>query len=163
MKKVLIIIGIILVAIFFLRFVIGGPEDSWICEKIPASAGDSGEARWIKHGNPEYPKPVVSCGGVKPLPRTKEECLAQGGVWKKQGPEPFETCNRKTKDRGNLCRDNDECEGMCQVDLTREELQKGIRGEIKTDKKYGQCSVWVVELGCQGMMKNGKVQVICID
>ena len=154
MKKILIIFGIIFALIFFLRFVIGGNEDSWICNE---------KGGWIKHGNPAYPSPVIPCGGTKPLGKTKEECLAQGGVWEKQGPEPFETCDRKTIDRGNLCRDNDECEGWCQADLTREELRQGMSGEVKTRKKYGQCSVWVVELGCFGMMEKGKVQVICID
>ena len=159
MKKPFIIIGIVLVTILVLRFILGGDEDTWICETKPAS----GEARWIKHGNPAYPSPVITCKGTKPLGKTKEECLTQGGVWKKQGPEPFETCNRKAIDRGNLCRDNGECEGMCQVDLTQEELSQGMRGKVTTSKKYGQCSVWVVELGCRGMMKQGKVQVICID
>src|SRR3989344_3308914 len=147
MKKILIIFGIIFALIFFLRFVIGGNEDSWICNE----KGD-----WIKHGNPAYPSPVIPCSGTKPLGKTKEECLAQGGVWEKQGPEPYETCDRKTIDRGNLCRDNDECEGWCQADLTREELRQGMSGEAKTRKKYGQCSVWVVELGCFGMMEKGK-------
>ena len=86
-----------------------------------------------------------------------------GGVWKKQGPEPYETCNRKAIDRGNLCRDNGECEGMCQVELTEEEMSQGMRGKTNIKKNYGQCSVWVVELGCNGMMKQGKVSVICID
>lgn len=52
---------------------------------------------------------------------------------------------------------------MCQVQLTKDELSKGMRGVIPTNKKYGQCSEWVVVLGCQGMMKDGKAQVICIN
>lgn len=156
MKKVYFIFGFFIIAFFcllFIRFMFGGPEDSWICK----------DNQWIKHGNPSYPKPVLPCGGVKPLPRNKEDCLVQGGIWAKQGPEPFETCNRKAKDRGNLCRDNGECEGMCQINLTREELNQGMRGKISIGKKFGQCSVWVVELGCFGMMKEGKAQVICVD
>lgn len=163
MKKILVIIGLIIFFIFFLRFVIGDHEDSWICEKPPASAGGSGEAQWVKHGKPSYPKPIVSCGKTTLLPRNKEDCLKTGGVWKKQGPEPFETCNRKAKDRGNLCRDNSECEGTCQVNLTKEELTLGMRGKPIKNKNIGQCSVWIVELGCFGMMNKGKAQVICID
>jgi len=87
----------------------------------------------------------------------------QGGVWEKLGPDPFETCNRKAIDRGALCRDSSECEGMCQVSLTREELQNGMKNKLFKTVKYGQCSVWRVELGCQGHMKDGKVNVICID
>ena len=153
MKKLAIALAIIILIIAFIRFVIGGPEDSWICDKT---------GQWIKHGNPSYPKPEVSCAKTS-LPKTKQDCLKTGGVWKKQGPEPFETCNIKAKDRGNICYDSNECEGTCQVDLTRDELTKGMQGKTSINKKYGQCSVWVVELGCQGIIKNGKVQVICID
>jgi len=153
MKKILFIILIILGIIFFLRFVVGGPEDSWICDK----------GQWITHGKPSYPKPENPCGKKVSLPRKKDDCLTMGGVWKKQGPEPFETCNIKATDRGNICHDNSECQGMCQVDLTREELSEGMQGKTLSNKKYGQCSVWVVELGCFGTMGSGKVQVICID
>lgn len=54
-KKVLLFI---IILIFFvgawmiLRFVIGGPEDTWICE----------DGQWIKHGNPHDPMPIESCG-----------------------------------------------------------------------------------------------------
>jgi hypothetical protein len=153
MKKILIIVAVIFGIIFFLRFVVGGPEDSWIC--------DNGQ--WVAHGKPSYPKPENPCGQKIKLPKTKDECLKIGGVWKKQGPDPFETCNIKAKDRGNICHDNSECKGWCQLNLTREELSQGMRGKVISNKKYGQCSVWVVELGCFGMMKNGKGQVICID
>lgn len=154
MKRVILIGIFIVLAIFFIRFFIGGNEDSWICDK---------QGNWIKHGHPSYPSPGIPCNGIKPLGKTKKDCLAQGGVWEKQGPEPYETCDRKTIDRGNLCRDNRECEGWCQVELTREELRQGMSGELKVTRKYGQCSVWVVELGCFGMMENGKPKVICID
>ncbi len=55
MKKILIILGIIILAlaiVFSLRFIIGGPEDDWICAN-----GD-----WVKHGVPSAPKPEGSCG-----------------------------------------------------------------------------------------------------
>lgn len=146
-------IGIIIFVVFFLRFVIGGNEDTWICENNT----------WVKHGNPSYPKPVISCRGATPLPKKEKECIKQGGVWEKQGIDPVATCDRKTIDRGNLCRDNSECEGWCQVDLTRDELRQGMSGKLKTNRKHGQCSVWVVELGCFGMMEKGKAKVICID
>jgi hypothetical protein len=153
MKKILIVIAVIVGAILFLRFVVGGNEDNWICDK----------GQWITHGKPSYPKPENPCGQKISLPKDKEGCLKIGGVWRKQGPEPFETCNVKAKDRGNICHDNSECQGMCQVNLTKEELSQGMRGKIYSNKKYGQCSVWTIELGCFGMMKQGKAQVICID
>jgi len=56
MKKILIYIGFsifILAAILgFLRMVVGGGEDTWICV--------GGE--WVKHGVPSAPKPETSCG-----------------------------------------------------------------------------------------------------
>jgi spore germination protein GerM len=58
MKKALIALVILIVLTGFwlgLRFLIGGPEDVWICE--------NGE--WVKHGNPSSPMPAEPCG-VKP-------------------------------------------------------------------------------------------------
>lgn len=46
-----LILFISLSAVFILRFLIGGNEDSWICQ----------DGKWIKHGNPSEPKPLVSC------------------------------------------------------------------------------------------------------
>lgn len=43
----LIIIGTILVA----RFILGGPEDSWICQN----------GQWVKHGSPSGPSPAGAC------------------------------------------------------------------------------------------------------
>ena len=46
-----VIIISILSLIFFVRFIFGGPEDTWIC-----SAGN-----WIKHGNPIVSMPDKLC------------------------------------------------------------------------------------------------------
>jgi len=43
MIKKIIIAGLIIGIIFFIRFVLGGPEDSWICEN----------GKWVKHGQPK--------------------------------------------------------------------------------------------------------------
>lgn len=58
MKKVILVIIIILVAWLFVRFVIGGPEDDWICV----------DNEWVKHGNPSAPKPTTGCGEVREEP-----------------------------------------------------------------------------------------------
>lgn len=152
-KKVLFISFILFCGLLFIRFAFGGPEDSWICDK----------GVWISHGKPSYPKPSDPCGKKITLPKTEVDCLKINGVWKKLGPDPFKTCNVKATDRGNICHDSSECQGMCQVDLTKEELSQGMRGKLFSNKKWGTCSVWVVELGCRGIMKDGKAQVICID
>jgi hypothetical protein len=54
-NKIFIIIAIIfiaMVAVFSLRFLLGGPEDDWICVNN----------EWIKHGNPSAPMPETGCG-----------------------------------------------------------------------------------------------------
>ncbi|MFH1522391.1 MAG: hypothetical protein ABIE43_01070 [Patescibacteria group bacterium] len=54
MKKILKIFAIFLAIILFwlfLRFVIGGSEDDWICEN----------GQWIKHGVPSAPMPEDPC------------------------------------------------------------------------------------------------------
>lgn len=151
MKKILLIV---VIGIFLYLFIANRSEGYWKCDEKGA---------WIKYRNPSYPSPVINCLNPNPLAKNETDCLASGGIWEKQGPEPVETCNRKTVDRGNICRDNGECEGMCQVELNSEELSQGMRGKVNSKKKYGQCSVWIVELGCMGIMKQGKISVICID
>ena len=66
----IIIIIILLGSILVLRFLLGGPEDSWICE-------DEG---WVKHGNPNSPMPESGCepkiiGGQ----RDEHGCLIPAG------------------------------------------------------------------------------------
>lgn len=56
MKKPLIItIAVILIAlavVAYLRFVVGGDEDTWLCE----------DGAWVKHGNPSVAMPTSGCG-----------------------------------------------------------------------------------------------------
>lgn len=48
---ILILIILVLGAIFSLRIIFGGPEDSWVCV--------NGE--WIKHGSPKVGMPLTNC------------------------------------------------------------------------------------------------------
>ncbi len=56
MKKYLIPLLIITViglsALFAVRFLLGGDEDTWICQN----------GSWVKHGNPNKPMPETGCG-----------------------------------------------------------------------------------------------------
>ena len=57
-KPIYIIIAVVIVIIAgaaFLRFVVGGSEDSWICL----------EGEWVKHGAPSAPKPTTGCEEAK--------------------------------------------------------------------------------------------------
>lgn len=56
----------ILLAVFSLRFILGGPEDDWVC-----SGG-----KWVKHGNPSASKPERPCGEKEVT--NFSECLAAG-------------------------------------------------------------------------------------
>ena len=87
MKKFLITVSLIflIIAFYFLNKNIDG---YWVCK--------NGE--WVKQGQPSYPKPIVSCHKKPSLPKNKNECLASGGIWEKQGNIPFETCNKKAAD-----------------------------------------------------------------
>lgn len=65
MKKILIVIGIIIFVWMFLRFVIGGPEDDWICV----------DGQWEKHGVPSAPMPEGECElkwGIFSVPADKD-------------------------------------------------------------------------------------------
>jgi len=49
--KIILILFLIFVVWAFIRFVIGGPEDDWICD----------DGQWVKHGNPSAPMPTKNC------------------------------------------------------------------------------------------------------
>ena len=49
--KILLILLIIVAVVFILRFVIGGPEDDWICV----------DGQWVKPGVPLAPQPTEPC------------------------------------------------------------------------------------------------------
>ena len=119
MKKIFIIFCLIFVVVSLFYFLNKNTDGYWVCKN----------GKWVKQGKPSYPKPVVSCNKKPALPKNKEECLSEGGIWKKQGTAPFETCNKKTIDRGNLCRDNSKYEGLCQIQLTKEELRQAMGGK----------------------------------
>lgn len=52
MKKFIVLTLVVLLAVLALRFLLGGSEDTWIC--------DNGQ--WVKHGNPSAPMPETGCG-----------------------------------------------------------------------------------------------------
>lgn len=66
---IIILISLILV-LFFLRFILGGPEDNWICQNNT----------WIKHGNPQNPPPKTGCGNtIVGGDRDKHGCIGSAG------------------------------------------------------------------------------------
>ncbi|HCM82573.1 TPA: hypothetical protein DIS60_04410 [Patescibacteria group bacterium] len=59
MKYIFAVFLILIAVLLSIRLISG--EDDWICEKQPASAGGSGEARWVRHGQPSAPMPQTEC------------------------------------------------------------------------------------------------------
>lgn len=51
MYALIITMIIMVAALIFFRFLLGGDEDTWICE----------DGVWIQHGNPSYPMPTYPC------------------------------------------------------------------------------------------------------
>ena len=95
------------------------------------------------------------------VPKTKDECLEKGGVWKKLGPHPTEECNLPTKDAGKICTSSNVCEGVCLADLTQDQLTQGMRG--KMFQTQGKCSAYIKIVGCHAYVYRGWASVVCAD
>lgn len=109
------------------------------------------------NGNNVVTKPKIE------IPKDKETCLAKNGKWAKIGPAPVESCNLPTSDGGKECTDTSECEGTCLAALSNEE-QNLVMREKKTIQTKGKCTPWVITVGCQARVQNGKVNgILCID
>lgn len=96
------------------------------------------------------------------LPKDKETCEKQGGVWKRIGVSLVESCNFKTKDAGKVCFSDKDCEGTCLATLSQEQRQKVTKGiPVLTS---GKCSSWLKTVGCQARVENGMVKrILCRD
>jgi hypothetical protein len=95
------------------------------------------------------------------VPKTKEECLEKGGIWKKPGPRPTEECNLPTTDAGKLCSGSNECEGVCLAELSSNQLRQGMSGRMFQMK--GKCSEVIKIFGCRGYVYRGWASVVCAD
>jgi len=65
--KIIIVAVVILCLWLFLRFVIGGPEDTWICV----------DNEWVKHGAPSAAMPTEPCGENNEI-GSFQECMEAG-------------------------------------------------------------------------------------
>jgi hypothetical protein len=95
------------------------------------------------------------------IPQDQKSCEAKGGIWKKIGIRPMEECNLPTTDGGKSCWGSNVCEGVCLAELSREDLQKGMKG--KMFKREGKCSEWVKVVGCRAYVYQGWASVVCSD
>lgn len=73
MKKVIFLFLIFFVVVFLVRFVLGGNEDSWICEN----------GAWVRHGNPSLAMPKEPCGEqMVGNDRDEHGCIGSAGyLW----------------------------------------------------------------------------------
>lgn len=81
-KPLLIILGVIIIAgaiLMFLRFVVGGDEDTWVCSN----------GVWVKHGNPSAVVPTTGCG-IKEL--SCESISNQAECQKRVDCLPVDSC-----------------------------------------------------------------------
>lgn len=64
-RKIAIVIVLIIGLVLLVRFVFGGAEDTWLCQK----------GQWVKHGNPKDPAPSTGCGSASPTPAMGKTAL----------------------------------------------------------------------------------------
>ena len=81
--------------VLFLRFVVGGNEDTWICQNN----------QWIKHGNPSSPIPTSGCGTVaekrdmvimRGNPKIAENFIKDSPTYKDDGSDLVFVSSQKT-------------------------------------------------------------------
>lgn len=121
--------------------------------------------KWVAVGAPEHPEPLVVCGGTgtgEGGAVTQELCEKAGGIWGPIGLFPEPICTQRTFDAGRYCADMGECAASCDAQLTKEEYQQMLDGEVVLTS--GICWGATPLIGCHAMVYAGKVDgVLCID
>jgi hypothetical protein len=101
---------------------------------------------------------------VVEFPKTQEDCLANGGIWKKVGIYPNPICNIPTKDGGKECASSNDCEGSCLAVLTDDQRRSLMKGENSGIEVPGKCTSMLRNFGCIGFVEGGKVdRFLCLD
>jgi len=98
------------------------------------------------------------------IPQDKATCETQKGEWGRFGLAIKERCNLPTSDAGKTCHNQEECEGACIADLSREERDR-IINQKEIIETNGKCTSWLLIGGsCEGYVKDGKVDgILCVD
>lgn len=120
---------------------------------------------WVAVGAPEHPEPLVVCGGTgtgEGGAVTEELCEKAGGIWGPIGLFPEPICTQRTLDAGRYCADMGECAASCDAQLSEDEYQQMLDGEVVLTG--GTCSGATPLIGCHAMVFAGKVDgMLCID
>lgn len=108
-----------------------------------------------------------------PLPDVLDACLTKGGRWDVLGING-PGCNLPTTDGGKICQKSEDCQSACLGDpnlvMRKDEHgnlipdHEGIEQLNAKDKvKFGQCSAWQENFGCQVWLQQGRFVVMCVD
>ncbi|MEO7221307.1 MAG: hypothetical protein ABIY37_02455, partial [Devosia sp.] len=130
------------------------PPGYWQCE----------DSEWLAVGEPEHPQPLIACcgTGTGEAAVTPELCEKAGGIWGPIGLFPEPVCTQRTIDAGRYCADMGECAASCDAQLSAEEYQQMLDGELVLTG--GICSGATPLIGCHAMVSAGKVDgMLCID
>ncbi|MCX6813102.1 MAG: hypothetical protein NTV77_01260 [Candidatus Azambacteria bacterium] len=101
--------------------------------------------------------------GRENIPQDKETCEAQKGEWGRFGLVAREQCNLPTSDADKTCSNQNECEGACIVELSKED-QDRLTKQNEVIEANGKCTSWLLTYGCDAYVKDGKVDgILCID
>lgn len=88
--------------------------------------------------------------------QTKEECVKNGGDWRRPGPWPKEICRKKMDDSGKICIAGFQCKaGSC---LTE--------GSLRNEALFavGKCPTYTLFFGCIQKVHFGFTSnTICLD
>lgn len=84
----------------------------------------------------------------KVLSAAKAACDKCNGVWGRYGVNHYQGCNCKTTDAGKVCRDGDECQGLCLFRRYDEEA-----------REEGVCSDQQRMTGCIAVVMKGQSQL----
>jgi len=88
-------------------------------------------------------------------PRTRADCEAAGGTWRRMGLRGSERCDRAAPDAGRSCTTGDQCASLCVTDV---DVPAGTR-------TAGRCYEHVESVGrCYNPVHRGVARgVICKD
>ncbi len=89
-------------------------------------------------------------------------CESKEGIWGYTGKVKEKSCNEKAEDVGKICKDNNECQGLCLAELSPEQFETYKKN--KEVKATGKCSEYKQNGGCFKVIEDGYFRGdICID
>jgi len=134
----------------------GAAAGYWVC------SGD----KWVAVADPPHGMPSKRCGSKLELPTTQLACEQGGGRWGPAGLFPRPICKMPTRDAGQPCADDGECEGACLAELTPSQLDIARRWTTLRQKQQlaGKCTPWAPIFGCMAIVRQGFVTgLMCRD